>query len=65
MHNESNDGATICGLLYAALLSNIPSEWMSYVDKLFWGAVLALVTGFTYKAGGWAWDKMIRRMKGL
>ncbi len=61
MHQDDNNGATVYGLLSAAVLGNVPQEWMSYVDKLFWGAVLALVTGFTYKAGGWLWDRLLRR----
>ncbi len=61
MDNSSNSGATIYGLASAAILSNLPAEWMSYGEKLIYGAVLALITGFTYAAGGWAWNKLLKK----
>ncbi len=56
-------GATVAGLAWAAVLSNLPPEWLSYGERLLYGAVLALITGFTYAAGGWVWNRIIRKNK--
>ncbi len=61
MDNSSNSEATVYGLVSAAVLSNIPPELMTYGEKLIYGAVLALITGFTYAAGGWAWNKLLKK----
>ncbi len=60
MSTHSSD-ATIYGLISAAVLGNVPTEWLSYGEKLLYGAVLALITGFLYKAGGWVWDRLLRK----
>lgn len=60
MDTSGNTQATIFGLVSAAVLSNVPSEWLNYGEKLLYGAVLAFVTGFVYKAGGWLWDRITR-----
>ncbi len=56
----SND-ATIAGLLSAAVLSNVPTWVMSTGEKLLYGAVFAFITGFAYAAGGYLWNRYVRK----
>ncbi len=58
--DNANQNATIYGLVSAAVLTNVPTEWLSY-EKLLYGAALALVTGFTYAAGGWIWNRLMKK----
>ncbi len=55
---RDEDQATVYGLISAAMLTDIPPWVLSYTEKLLYGAALALLSGFTYKAGGWVWDAM-------
>ncbi len=64
MHNVQTDHeATVFGLVSAAVLSNVPDWVLPLGDKLLYGALLALITGFTYKAGGYVWDRFIRSFR--
>ncbi len=56
---NTNNEVTIAGLVTWAVL--VPAEWLTYGEKLLYGAVLALITGFTYKAGGWVWDRLLKK----
>ncbi len=53
--------ATIAGLVSAAVLSNLPEWVLPFGEKLLYGAVFALVTGFAYAAGGWVWSRLVRK----
>ena len=64
MTNGDGSDATIFGLCSAAVWGSVPDAWISWGDKMVYGMVLALVTGFAYKAGGWAWDGMLKKWKG-
>ncbi len=53
----SNEGATIFGLLSAGFLS----AWGAAVEKILCALAIALITGFAYRAGGWIWDRLMKK----
>ncbi len=64
MSNEHGGAkSAIVGLITAGLLSNVPPEWLAFGEKLFLGTVLALVSGFAYKMGEWAWGHLQARWR--
>ncbi len=56
---SSNEGATIFGLLSAAFWT----AWGPAFEKILYALALALITGFAYRAGGWIWDRAVKRTK--
>ena len=64
MRQEHEQVATIYGLISAAILSNIPPWVLNTGEKLLYGALLALLSGFMYKAGGFFWDAVVKARKG-